>query len=182
MEWILLSISDRRAYSSRQNYVYCFKKIFTSMHHVCGVEIWWTTAATTSELSSSDRKTFSRDHQIRLPNWLFCPKKASLLTFTAVWFIFLHGIIFWCLFHMFCIYVSRVHFPAGICAKVYSSMNTCSFSRILSSSILKNREEWHPNSEIVNIKGCFLDTIHRNLSQIVHQTQIFLGQRGKSLW
>lgn len=156
------------------------------MHHFCGIEIWWTTAATTSELSSSDRMTSSRD-QIRLTNYLFCPKKASLLTFTVVWFIFLHCISFWCLFHIFCIHISRVDFPAGTCAKVYSSMKTCSFSRILRSSILKNRAEWHPNSEIVSIKcfGVFFfswDTIYRNLSQIAHQTQIFQGQRGKSLW
>lgn len=87
---------------------------------------------------------------------------------------------FWCSFHIFCIHISRVDFPARICAKVYSSMNTCSYSRSLCLSLSKNREEWHPNSEIVSTSKVFfsLDIIHRNLSQIVHQTEIFLGHRG----
>lgn len=42
----------------------------------CGAEICSTAAATTVELSSSERTSF-RDHQIRLTKWLLCPKSQS---------------------------------------------------------------------------------------------------------
>lgn len=144
---------------------------------VCHAEVWCTAAATAIKLSSSDRRTSFRDHQIRLTNWLFCPKSES---FTTTWFIFLHYMCFWCFFHLFCIHISRVDFPAGTYAKVYSSINMCSYSRSLSFSVVENREERHQNSEIVNFKvlsslGC----PSYNLSETVYQTPILLGHRLK---
>lgn len=59
---------------------------------------------------------------------------------------------FWCFFHLFCIHISRVDFPAGTYAKVYSSINTCGFSWNLSLSVVENRDERHPTSEVVNFK------------------------------
>lgn len=52
-------------------------QIFWQVHAIVwGAEVCCTAAATTIDLRSSDRTSF-RHYQIRLTNWLFCPKSQS---------------------------------------------------------------------------------------------------------
>lgn len=107
---------------------------------------WWTTAATSSELSFSDRRTSPRDHQIRLTNWLFCPKM-------PVFWLLQQCDLYFCTVSIF-----------GVRSTYFVSIfqGWTSLQRLvpnLNLSILKNREEWHPNSDLVSIKDFFFPWI-----------------------
>lgn len=144
---------------------------FLQVHTIVySAEVWWTATATTVELSSSDRGTSFRDHQIMLTNWLFCPKSYPFYAYIKHWqvespthtsFLLLqqHDLYFCTVCALgvsstYFVFIFQVWISLqDVCQSLQYHKHVVSQGALF--TCVKHGEERHPTSEVVNFRAFY---------------------------